>query len=83
MKHITSYKNKKSPKIRHFLPINITVASRTKIKSQKPLQIKGFWDFAHYSNSTITNQFCLDIIRYHVCISFDYLIYPYSPAYTG
>jgi len=52
MKHITSYKNKKSPKIRHFLPINITVASRTKIKSRKPLQIKGFWDFAHYSNSS-------------------------------
>lgn len=52
MKHITSYKNKKSQKIRHFLPINITVASRTKIKSRKPLQIKGFWDFAHYSNST-------------------------------
>lgn len=51
MKHITSYKNKKSQKIRHFLPINITVASRAKIKSRKPLQIKGFWDFAHYSNS--------------------------------
>lgn len=53
MKHITSYKNKKSQKIRHFLPINITVASRTKIKSRKPLQIKGFWDFAHYSNSIV------------------------------
>ena len=34
-------------------------------------------------NSTITNQFCLDIIRYRVCNSFDYLIYPYYPAYTG
>lgn len=60
MKHITSYKNKKSQKIRHFLPINITVASRTKIKSRKPLQIKGFWDFAHYSNSM---KAILDIIQ--------------------
>ena len=83
MKHITSYKNKKSPKIRHFLPINITVASRTKIKSRKPLQIKGFWDFAHYSNSTITNQFCLEIIGCRVRFSFNYLIYPYYPAYMG
>lgn len=83
MKHITSYKNKKSPKIRHFLPINITVASRTKIKSRKPLQIKGFWDFAHYSNSAIPNQFCLEIICCRVYFSFESLIYPYYPAYMG
>ena len=37
MKHITSYKNKKSPKIRHFLPINITVASRAKNKIPETL----------------------------------------------
>lgn len=53
MKRTASYNNKKSPKIRHFLPINITVASRAKIKSRKPLQIKDFWDFAHYSNSIV------------------------------
>lgn len=40
-------------------------------------------DLHFYSNSTITNQFCLEIIRYRVCNSFDYLIYPYYPAYTG
>lgn len=41
MKHITSYKNKKSPKIRHFLPINITVASRAKNKIPETLVNKG------------------------------------------
>ena len=34
-------------------------------------------------NSTITNQFCLEIILCRVYSSFDYLIYPYYPAYTG
>ena len=36
-----------------------------------------------YSNSTITNQFCLDIICCRVRFSFDFLIYPYYPAYTS
>ena len=36
-----------------------------------------------YSNSTITNQFCLEIILCRVYSSFVYLIYPYYPAYTG
>ena len=36
-----------------------------------------------YSNSTITNQFCLEIICCRVRFSFNYLIYPYYPAYTG
>ena len=39
-------------------------------------------DLPFYSNSTITNQFCLEIICCRVCSSFDYLIYPYYPAYT-
>ena len=54
MKRTASYNNKNFQKIRHFLPINITVASREKRKSQKPLLIKDFWDFAHYSNSRQT-----------------------------
>ena len=37
----------------------------------------------NYSNSTITNQFCLEIICCRVRFSFNYLIYPYYPAYTG
>ena len=53
MKRTVSYNNKKTPKIRHFLPINITVASRAKIKSQKSFIYKDFWDFAHYSNSIV------------------------------
>ena len=36
-----------------------------------------------YSNSTITNQFCLEIIGCRVRFSFNYLIYPYYPAYMG
>ena len=44
-------------------------------------------DFApehvRYSNSTITNQFCLEIIGCRVRFSFNYLIYPYYPAYMG
>ena len=64
MKRTVSYNNKKSPKIRHFLPINITVASQAKIKSRKPLQIKDFWDFAHYSNSiTLGCFFVLPCIK--------------------
>ena len=33
-----------------------------------------------YSNSTTTNQFCLEIICYRLCLSFDSLIFPYYPA---
>lgn len=39
--------------------------------------------FLHYSNSTKTNAFCLGIILCNVSRSFDYLIYPYYPAYTS
>ena len=39
-------------------------------------------DTNNYSISTITNQFCLDIILCRAYSSFDYLIYPYYPAYT-
>ena len=36
-----------------------------------------------YSHSTTTNQFCLEIIICCIYSSFDYLIYPYYPAYMG
>ena len=52
-------------------------------KSQEMPILRAFLALIYYSNSTITNQFCLEIIRCPVCISFDYLIYPYYPAYTG
>ena len=41
--------------------------------------------FANYynSNTTKTNAFCLGIILCNVSRSFDYLIYPYYPAYTS
>ena len=34
----------------------------------------------HHSNSTTTNQFCLEIICYRICLSFNSLICPYYPA---
>ena len=34
-----------------------------------------------HSNSTKPNQFCLEIILCSVGGAFDYLIYPYYPAY--
>ena len=42
-----------------------------------------FRNFVRYSNSTKTNAFCLGIILCNVSRSFDYLIYPYYPAYTS
>ena len=36
-----------------------------------------------YSNSINPNQFCLEIILCRICSAFDYLIYPYYPAYMG
>ena len=36
-----------------------------------------------HSISTKTNAFCLGIILCNVSRSFDYLIYPYYPAYTS
>ena len=35
---------------------------------------------AAYSHLTNTNQFCLEIICYRICLSFDSLICPYYPA---
>ena len=43
----------------------------------------GFPSSIFYSTSTKTNAFCLGIILCNVSRSFDYLIYPYYPAYTS
>ena len=40
-------------------------------------------EYRDYSHSTGTKQFCLEIIICRVCSSFDYLMYPYYPAYMG
>ena len=56
----------------------------SKAKDFCPLRIKGIaLGYVHYSNATITNQFCLEIICCRVRFSFNYLIYPYYPAYMG
>ncbi len=52
-------------------------------KSQESPQNRHFLALIYYSNSTITNQFCLEIICCRVRFSFNYLIYPYYPAYTS
>ena len=44
---------------------------------------KGFIIWIFYSNSTNPNQFCLEIILCRIRGTFDYLIYPYYPAYMG
>ena len=47
------------------------------------------WVFRHlitrsdHSHSTKPNQFCLEIILCRIHGAFDYLIYPYYPAYMG
>ena len=38
---------------------------------------------AYYSHSTKPNQFCLEIILCRIRGAFDYLMYPYYPAYIG
>jgi len=48
------------------------------------LVTKGALTYAIDDNfTTKTNAFCLGIILCNVSRSFDYLIYPYYPAYTS
>ena len=49
----------------------------------KPLKIQAFGILVRYSNSTKPNQFCLRVILCRIRGAFDYLIYPYYPAYMG
>ena len=65
---------------------NLSTGMRTtkcSLKTLKPLILLGFQTFSIYSHSTKTNAFCLGIILCNVSRSFDYLIYPYYPAYTS
>ena len=43
----------------------------------------GFPLFSPHSNSTKPNQFCLEIILCRIRGAFEYLMYPYYPAYMG
>lgn len=47
------------------------------------IQMEKFQTTVYYISSTKTNAFCLGIILCNVSRSFDYLIYPYYPAYTS
>ena len=47
------------------------------------VKIDTLWNYDIYSNSTKPNQFCLEIILCRIRGAFDYLMYPYYPAYMG
>ena len=49
----------------------------------KILCLCGFSNFTIYSHSTNANQFCLEIILCRIRGTFDYLMYPYYPAYMS
>ena len=66
----------------HSSLFKVNLRSFININSKNALS-KGVFYIRYYSHSTITNQFCLEIICCHVCISFDYLIYPYYTAYMN
>ena len=46
-------------------------------------QPEAFYINSFYSHSTKPNQFCLRIILCRIRGAFDYLMYPYYPAYIG
>ena len=50
---------------------------------EKPLKFQRFFVFIYHSHSTKPNQFCLEIILCRIRGAFDYLMYPYYPAYMG
>ena len=62
---------------------SINPVSQGKVTGQKPCIHAGLSRFNGHSHSTKTNAFCLGIILCNVSRSFDYLIYPYYPAYTS
>jgi hypothetical protein len=62
---------------------SIKPVSQGKVTGQKPCIHAGLRRFDAHSHSTKTNTFCLGIILCSVSRSFDYLIYPYYPAYTN
>ena len=67
----------------HFI---VLYPKRTHLHIKNPYKAHKYRlcrDLPIYSNSTKTNAFCLGIILCNVSRSFDYLIYPYYPAYTS
>ena len=47
------------------------------------VKIDTLWNDDLYSHSTKPNQFCLEIILCRIRGAFEYLMYPYYPAYMG
>ena len=47
------------------------------------LPYKINYTLSYYSHSTKPNQFCLDIVLCRIRGAFDYLMYPYYPAYMS
>jgi len=66
-----------------FKRILIKTLSEAVVEVRKALILQGFSAFLFYSNSTKPNQFCLEIILCRIRGAFEYLMYPYYPAYMG
>ena len=62
---------------------SINPVSQGKVTGQKPCIHAGLRRFDAHSHSTKPNQFCLEIILCRIRGAFDYLMYPYYPAYMG
>ena len=62
---------------------SINPVSQGKVTGQKPCIHAGLSRFDGYSHSTKPNQFCLEIILCRIRGAFEYLMYPYYPAYMG
>ena len=62
---------------------SIKPVSQGKVTGQKPCIHAGLHRFDAHSHSTKPNQFCLEIILCRIRGAFDYLMYPYYPAYMG
>ena len=69
-------------RIQDFHLLETCAARRTK-RTPQTACLRHLWGSVYYSNLTFPNQICLEVILCQVCISFDYSIYPYYPAYMG
>ena len=64
-------------------PCSTKIVPKAKKQAHKSPFYEHLRAFCNYSNSTNTNQFCLMVILCRIRSSFDYLIYPYYPAYMS
>ena len=61
----------------------LTISAAKALDKDESDQKGKFLRQERYAHSTNPNQFCLEIILCRIRGAFDYLIYPYYPAYMG